>query len=138
MDRFEELNNFVDTAKKFTLRQAQENDEEEYLKRKRVNDVRSKTKKYKEAQLKWEKTEAARAQRKLRGSLSYSGKIKEFYKNRPKGCHVDHIIPLRFGGKHILENLQYLPGVSNLRKTKNKITTEMKVQLMRNRFIRKL
>lgn len=48
--------------------------------------------------------------------------IRLFYKRRPEGHHVDHIIPLSgrtVSGLHVLENLQYLPAVLNLRKNRS-------------------
>lgn len=48
------------------------------------------------------------------------GKIKEFYKSRPAGMHVDHVIPLRgniVSGLHVHTNLQYLPQIKNMLKS---------------------
>ena len=47
-------------------------------------------------------------------------KIAEFYKNRPEGHEVDHIIPLngkKVSGLHIHTNLQYLSIEKNRRKS---------------------
>lgn len=49
----------------------------------------------------------------------YRKKIEEFYKNRPAGFHVDHILPINgddITGLHVLANLQYLPEEENLKK----------------------
>ena len=46
--------------------------------------------------------------------------IKFFYECCPKGCHVDHVIPLRgrnISGFHIETNLQWLPAEQNISKS---------------------
>ncbi len=138
MDRFEELNEFIDKARKMTVRQAEQNDVDQYLMRKRYNDKSRHLPQTKKATEKYEKSEKGKLVRKRRSSLKNVGKIKDFYRNTPINHQVDHIIPLALGGQHILENLQYLLAVENQRKPKKRIITDMKVQLMRNRFIRRI
>ena len=55
-------------------------------------------------------------ERHIYGDIS---EIQEFYRNTPKGYHVDHIIPLRgknVSGLHVMSNLQYLLAEENMRK----------------------
>lgn len=53
--------------------------------------------------------------RKIHSSAN-STLIKEFYKNKPNGYEVDHIIPLSKGGLHHQDNLQYLLKKDNRKK----------------------
>lgn len=56
----------------------------------------------------------------------YRDKLREIFANRPDGCHVDHIVPLRgihpvtkehiVCGLNVPWNLQYLDGETNIRK----------------------
>lgn len=53
-------------------------------------------------------------------------RIKEIYRNRPEGHHVDHIVPLNSPlvcGLHCEDNLQYLPARANMSK-RNKLLPE--------------
>jgi hypothetical protein len=59
---------------------------------------------------------------KLRATPKFANleKIKEIYKNCPKGYHVDHIIPLQSKivcGLHVEWNLQYLTASANCSKS---------------------
>lgn len=71
---------------------------------------------------------ALRRSNKLKATPKFANlkKIKEIYKNCPKGYHVDHIIPLKnpiICGLHVEWNLQYLPAKQNLSKN-NKLILE--------------
>ena len=65
---------------------------------------------------------AKRRAMKLRATPKFANldKIKEIYKNCPKGYHVDHIIPLNnklVCGLHVEWNLQYLTPSANISKS---------------------
>lgn len=58
--------------------------------------------------------------------VGYDEQMKAFYRERPEGFHVDHVVPLKgvdrdtkqhvVCGLHVPWNLQYLPGEDNIRK----------------------
>jgi hypothetical protein len=66
--------------------------------------------------------EAKRRANRLNATPKFAdlNKIKEIYKNCPKGFHVDHIVPLQgknVCGLHVEWNLQYLTANANQKKS---------------------
>jgi len=55
--------------------------------------------------------------------------IGRFYRKRPEGCEIDHIIPLSKGGRHELSNLQYLSKEEHLKKTAKERTKKAKTEI---------
>lgn len=72
---------------------------------------------------------ARRRAQKLQAMPSWAdkNKIKDIYKNCPKGWHVDHIVPLQgenVCGLHVENNLQYLTRADNIEKSNKYETPE--------------
>ena len=75
----------------------------------------------KEGKAKMNANSNRRRAKKLNAIVAWTNieKIKEIYKNCPKGYHVDHIIPLQgknVSGLHVENNLQYLTATQNISK----------------------
>ena len=90
---------------------------DKYQERKEFNSLRMK-KHYLENKGYYKNKTNKRRAIKLRAIPKFANleKIKEIYKNCPKGYEVDHIIPLQgknVSGLHIETNLQYLPMLEN-------------------------
>ena len=94
---------------------------------------------YRDAQKKYSKTEKGKIACRRRNCIS-NMRVREmskqlndqeleairlFYVNCPKGCHVDHIIPLSKGGKHHISNLQYLTPKENMTKGRKVLFIEI-------------
>lgn len=70
----------------------------------------------------WRAYTAARRAQKISATPKWANlvDIADFYENCPNGYHVDHIVPLQgqyVCGLHVINNLQYLPALDNLRKS---------------------
>ncbi len=57
--------------------------------------------------------------KKLTPAWANLNEIQSFYRACPTGHHVDHVVPINgreVTGLHVIENLQYLPAIDNLKK----------------------
>jgi len=101
---------------------------EELTKNDVINNIKLHTQRNKKNVRKWEKSEKGKKkinERKkiIRDAVKNADpveiwEIRKFYRNKPKGMVVDHIIPLSQGGKHTMSNLQYLTIEQNSSKGK--------------------
>jgi len=96
--------------------------QQKYYKTNNKEAVSSRNKQYRQKnKTKRSANQAKRRASKLQRTPTWSETelIKDFYRNRPEGYHVDHIIPLQgeiVCGLHVIANLQYLMAKENLKK----------------------
>jgi len=91
-----------------------------------IENVKEKTQYNKQFRKKYYDTDLAREKSRKRNRMRLDAwkdlteeeleMTREFYRKRPLGYVVDHIIPLSKGGKHTVDNLQYLTSEQNSRK----------------------
>jgi 5-methylcytosine-specific restriction endonuclease McrA len=138
IDRKKAIGEFLEQAQEISDTLIEERKE---IQRNRHNLWKSKNKeKFKESQKKYTLSEKGKEAKKRRQENRKNNFIKScegismeelelcklFYVDRPEGMEVDHIIPVGKGGKHCLNNLQYLTKEENRKKASKLINVKRK------------